>query len=186
MGKSKGKKRKANSDMRKSKGKRKATEDMDNGWIQDVDLPNVGLPTGWIQKLLALGPDLAYLIATLSTEGKIPTSQIKKAKLDLPSFSSTRWNKLAPTFGLPFHLTMASIDSFSVESLLLPSSFHETTVEEAWRILDVFQEPISQYRGETRIRTFDAVRPICQSSLSLLILLQVPYPNCGIVPRSDC
>jgi hypothetical protein len=160
MGKSKGIKHNTNSDMRKSKGKkRKAIEDLNNGWMRNVDLPSVGLPTGWMQRLLALGPSLVDLLATLSTEGKIPASQIKKARSGLPSFSSAQWDELAPSFGLPraIQLKMARMDSFSIESFLLPPSFHEATAEAAWCILDVFQEQIVQHREEARIRVFDVV-----------------------------
>jgi hypothetical protein len=147
--------------MGKSKGKkRKAIEDEDNGWMQNIDLPNVDLPTGWIHKLLALGPDLPYVLATLSTEGDIPTSEIKKAKFGQPFYSSTRWKELAPSFGVSADPTMARIDAFPINAVLLPPSFHQTTAEAAWHILDVFQEHFVQHREEARIRVFDAVWPI--------------------------
>ena len=80
--------------------KRKVIEDVDNGQMQNTDLPNVGLPTRSMQKFSATGTDLVYLFAILPTQGKIPASQIKKAKFDLLSFSCALWDKLAPSFGL--------------------------------------------------------------------------------------
>jgi hypothetical protein len=166
MGKSRGKKRKANEAAATS--------------IQDVDLPD-----GWMQKLLVLGPDLAYVLAAIANAGQISASQIKKAKIGLPSFSSAKWTELAPQFGLTTDLTTAKFDSFSITPVLLPPSFHETTAEAAWRIQDVFQERISQEREEARVRAFDAVCPTVEKCFRVLTLHQVPYPNCRVIPRSD-
>lgn len=154
MGKSRGKKRKANRKANRDSKRKKseAIEDVDDGRMKNADLPD-----GWIQKFLTLGPELVYLLAILSTQGKIPISQIRKAKFDMLSFSSVLWRDLAPEFDLPFDPTMGAIDSFSIETFLLPPSFHETTAKAAWRTLDVFQDIYAQCREELRIRTFDAV-----------------------------
>lgn len=106
------------------KSRRKANEAAIATSIQDVDLPD-----GWMQKLLVLGPDLAYVLAALANAGQISASQIKKARIRLPSFSSAKWTELAPQFGLAPDLTMATVDSFSIPPVLLPPSFHETTAE---------------------------------------------------------
>jgi hypothetical protein len=136
--------------------KRKVTEVAIATCIQDVDLPN-----GWMQKLLELGPDLVYVVASLASDGQITASQIKKARMSLPSSPGphAKWSELAPNFDLPVDLTMARFDSFSIAPVLLPPSFHKTTVELAWRIQDVYQERLSQEREEARIRIFDAVCP---------------------------
>ncbi|KAI0248593.1 hypothetical protein BJV78DRAFT_1276522 [Lactifluus subvellereus] len=117
--------------------------------IEDVDLPN-----GWMEKLLALGPNLAGVLAALANEGKISDSQFKKARIDLPSFSSTQWSELAPNFGLSKNLKFGNFDSFSIPAVFLPLSFHETTAKVAWCIQDVYQEQHDQER-ETRVRLFD-------------------------------
>jgi len=75
------------------KSRRKANEAAIATCIQGVDLPN-----GWMQKLLALGPDLAYVLASLASDGQITASQIKKARMGLPSFSYAKWSELALTF----------------------------------------------------------------------------------------
>ncbi|KAF8341722.1 hypothetical protein F5887DRAFT_1219234 [Amanita rubescens] len=134
--------------------KRKANEAAIAASIQDVDLPD-----GWIQKLLALGPDLAYVLASLANARQITASQIKKARIGLPSFSCAKWSELAPNFDLRVDLTMARFDSFSIAPVLLPPSFHETTAEVAWRFQDVYRERPSQEREEVRVRVFDAVCP---------------------------
>jgi hypothetical protein len=165
--------------MGKSKGKkRKANEAAIATSIQDVDLPN-----GWMQKLLALGPDLAYVLASLANDGQITASQIKKVRIGLPSFSYAKWNELAPNFDLPVDLTMAQFESFSIAPVLLPPSFHEITAEVAWRIQDVYQERLS--REEARVRVFDAVCPTVVEFFCVLTLHQVHYPDCRFIPRSD-
>ncbi|KAF8797540.1 hypothetical protein BYT27DRAFT_7228908 [Phlegmacium glaucopus] len=143
--------------MGKSKGKKRtANEAAIATPIQDVDLLD-----GWMQSLLSLGPDLAYVLASLAHAGQISASQIKKARLGLvllglPSFSYAKWSELAPTFNLPVDLTMTKFDSFSIDPVLLPPSFHETTTKMAWHIQDVYQELVSQEREEVRVRVFDA------------------------------
>ena len=160
--------------------KRKANEAAIATSIQGVDLPN-----GWMQKLVALGPDLAYVLASLANEGQITAAQIKKARIGLPSFSQARWKELAPNFDLPNNLTVARFYSFSIAPVLLPPSFHEATAQEAWRILDVYQERLSQEREEARIRIFDAVCPTVVEFFRVLRLHQVHYPDCRIIPRSN-
>lgn len=138
-----------------------------------------------MQRLLELGPDLAYVLATLADAGKISASQIKKARIGLPSFSSAKWSELAPNFNLPTDLTMAKFDSYSVAPVLLPPSFHETTAEVSWRMQDVYQERLSQDREEARVRVLDAVYPTVKKYFHTLTLHQVHYPDCWIIPRSD-
>lgn len=109
-----------------------------------------------MQQLLALGPDLAYVLASLANAGNISASQIKKARIGLPSFSATKWSEVAPQFGLSDDLATARFDSYPITPVLLPPSFHEAIAEAAWHIQDVYQERISQEREEARVRAFDA------------------------------
>lgn len=67
--------------MGKSKGTKHKANEAAIPSIQDV-----GLPNRWMQKLLALGPDLAYILASLANDGQITASQIKKARMGLLSF----------------------------------------------------------------------------------------------------
>jgi len=91
-----------------------------------------------MKKALALKrPDLANVIATLASEGKISFSEIMR---DLPSFLSAKWNVLAPNFGLTEDLSAAKFESHSIDTVLLPPSFHEATSMAAWQIQDVYQE----------------------------------------------
>jgi hypothetical protein len=155
--------------MGKSRGKkRKANEAAIATSIQGVDLP-----PGWMQQLLVPGPDLAYVLAALANAGNISVSQIKKARKGLPSFSAAKWTEVAPQFGLSDDLTTAKFDPYLITPVLLPPSFHETIAEAAWRIQDVYQERISQEREEVRVRAFDAVCPTVEECFRVLMLHQV-------------
>jgi hypothetical protein len=94
-----------------------------------------------MQKLLALGPNLAYVLASLANDGQITASQIKKARMGLPSFSYAKWSELPPNFDLPVDRTMAQIDSPRLFMRLPPR----------WHIQDVYQERLSQDREEARV-----------------------------------
>ena len=110
--------------------------------VEDVDLPN-----GWVQKLLARS-DLVNIIAALANEGDVTTSQIKKARSVQPSFSSSQWDRIVPSFGLPSDLSLAEFDQFSINAVLLPLSFHVAIAEAAWHIQDIYQEQLTQVREE--------------------------------------
>ena len=110
-----------------------------------------------MEELVALGPDLAYVLASLANDGQITAAEIKEARVGLPSLSYTKWSELAPSFNLPNVLNMAQFDSYSIAPILLPPSFHETTAEAAWHIQDVYQ--VQQLEDELQIRVLDAVCP---------------------------
>jgi len=42
---------------------------------------------GWLEKLVALWPGLAHIIAELANRGWISVSEIKRARTSIPSFS---------------------------------------------------------------------------------------------------
>ncbi|KAM6491051.1 hypothetical protein JOM56_013290 [Amanita muscaria] len=136
--------------MGESRGKKRKSHEAAITTLQDIDLP-----PGWMQQLLELGPDLAYVLAALANAGNISASQIKKARIGLPSFSAAKWTEVAPQFGLSDDLATAKFDSYPITPVLLPPSFHETIAEAAWRIQDVYQERVSQEREEARVRAFD-------------------------------
>lgn len=166
--------------MGKSRGKkRKANEAAIANSIQDVDLPS-----GWMQRLLERGPDLALILAALAQAGNVSISQIKQARTGLPPFSAGKWAEVAPQFGLSDDLGSAKFDSYPITPVFLPPSFHESLAEAAWRIQDVYQEPVYQAREEARVRTFDAVCPTVEEWFRVLTLRQVPCPNYRIIPRS--
>jgi hypothetical protein len=169
----------AKSDVAKSRGKVSKT----NRTATATSIERVDLPSNWIEKVLALrAPDLANVIATLASEGNIPLSQIMGG---LSSFSSARWNELAPSLGLPDDLSTAKFDSYRIRPVLLPPSFHEATTKAAWRIQDVYQERLAQDREQARVKVFDAVWPIYWIFFGAHII-PVSYSNCGVVSRPHC
>jgi hypothetical protein len=147
----------------KSNKKTKTTSEL--GSKITTSLKDVDLPTGWRQKLLSLGPDLAFALASLADNGQISNSQFLKARKGLLSFSDAKWRELAPSFNLPIDIdNMAStihakglFKTFSIPPVLLPPSFHEATAEAAWHIQDVYQDRVNQGMEEARVRFFDAV-----------------------------
>ena len=76
-----------------------------------TSIQGVNLPPGWMQQLLVLGPDLAYVLAALANAGNISASQIKKARISMPSFSAAKWTEVAPQFGLSDDLGSVRFDS---------------------------------------------------------------------------
>ena len=131
--------------------KRKSNESAIAASVEDVDLLN-----GWVQKLLARS-DLVNIIAALVNEGDVTTSQIKKARSVQPSFSSSQWDGIAPSFGLPSDLSLAEFDQFSIDVVLLPPSFHVAIAEAAWHVQDVYQEWLAQVKEEAQVTSFDVV-----------------------------
>ena len=109
-----------------------------------TSIQGVNLPPGWMQQLLVLGPDLAYVLAALANAGNISASQIKKARISMPSFSAAKWTEVAPQFGLSDDLGSVRFDSYLITPVLLPPSFHETVAEAAWRKRREL-DPLTQY-----------------------------------------
>lgn len=67
---------------------RKAAEATITSCKLDVDLPK-----GWMEELSALGPDLAYVLASLANDGEITAYDIKKAKEGLQPISCAKWSE---------------------------------------------------------------------------------------------
>ena len=166
-----------------SKGKKKKVTQSD---AKIASLQNVDLPNGWIKKFLALGStDLANVLALLANEGKVSFSQLKRAGIGLPSFSSARWSELASSFNLPVDLSMsdlkAEFDHFSISPVLLPPSFHEAIAKAAWHFQDVYQEPLFHEREETHVRFLDAV---CSIFIELLCCIFTCSCYASIISQS--
>src|ERR1700735_1362397 len=70
----------------------------------DVDeiIASVNLDKGLRAGLLELTADeLAALLADFANSANLPTAALKKARVDLPSFSVVKWSEFAKEFGLP-------------------------------------------------------------------------------------
>ena len=161
--------------MVKSRGtKRKAPEAAIATSIQGVDLPP------GMQQLLALEPDLAYVLAALANVGNISASQYRKPEEACHPCRPQNGPKLRPNSVLSMILRGPNLTPTQLLLFFSPPSFHETVAEAAWRIQDVYQERISQEREEVRVRAFDAVCPTVEECFRVLTLHQVPYPIVGL------
>ena len=113
----------------------------------------------WMQKLLEVDKDpLVLIISQILNERNIQMQTIKKARIELPSFSSAKWADFAERAGLPRNPQNLRLEYFSTPVYQLPPSFHKAIFESSWRAQDVYQEVVEQTREESRVRTLDPVR----------------------------
>lgn len=105
------------------------------------------------------GDDLAGLaILHLSQEARMTIADLQKLKASSPSFCAAKWETVAPALGLRADVDIAQLDPFTVPIAMLPPSFHRDLMKNALRWMDVYQEPPSHKREETRVRLLEGVR----------------------------
>jgi hypothetical protein len=105
------------------------------------------------------GRDLAGLaILHLSQEADMTMADLQKLQATHPSFSTAKWETVAPSLSLRADLGLDQLDPFIVPTAFLPPSFHRELMKNASLWLDVYQEPQSQVREEARVRLLEAVR----------------------------
>ena len=113
----------------------------------------------WIQKLLEVNTEqLTLIVSHIINKSNIDNRSIKKARTELPSFSTEKWIDFAARAGLPENPCYLKLEYFGVPVYLLPPSFHKAVFENSWRAQDVYQEVVEQTRGESRVRILDPVR----------------------------
>jgi hypothetical protein len=106
----------------------------------------------WIQKLLEVDKEhLILIIGLIVNKGNIDNSRIKKARIELPSFSAAKWTDFAARAGLPESPQYLELDDYETPVYQLPPSFHESVFENSWRTQDVYQEAAAQTREESRL-----------------------------------
>ena len=111
----------------------------------------------WIQKLLEVDKEQLILIVSLIVnKGNIDNKSIKKARTEIPSFSTANWTDFAARAGLPDNPSYLRLEYFETAAYQLPPSFHKAVFESSWRTLDVYQEAVEQTQGQFRI--LDPVR----------------------------
>lgn len=103
---------------------------------------------GLIDGLLEFNLDeLATLFGHVANVTKMPTATFKKARTQLPSFSTAKWSKFAPQFGLSPNIDRVTLDPFITPKYCLPPSLHEEMFENAWHSQDVYREKVEQTIG---------------------------------------
>ncbi|KAM6503869.1 hypothetical protein JOM56_000812 [Amanita muscaria] len=121
----------------------------------DVDelIDSINLDKGLRAAFLELTADeLAILLADFANLANLPTSAIKKARVDLPT---VKWAKFAREYGLPLNASHLNLAPFTTPRYRLPPSLHETMFENAWRWQDVYREKVDQGREEARVRLLE-------------------------------
>ena len=96
-------------------------------------------------------------ILRLSQEASITLADLQRLKSTHPSFSSAKWETVAPTLSLNADLGLDQLNPLVVPNAFLPPSFHRELMKNALQWLDVYQEPLSQVREEARVRLLEAV-----------------------------
>jgi hypothetical protein len=113
----------------------------------------------WITKLLEVDKDQLILILSLiANKGNVDNRSIKKARIELPSFSTAKWIDFAVQAGLLEDPNYLQLEHFDTPVYQLPPSFHKAIFENSWRAQDVYQELVEQTREESRVRILDPVR----------------------------
>jgi hypothetical protein len=111
----------------------------------------------WLQKLLEVDKDeLILIVSLIVNKSNIDNRSIKRARIELPSFSTAKWADFAARTGLPENPSYLQLEDYETPVYQLPPSFHESVFENSWRTQDVYQEVVEQTREETRI--LDPVR----------------------------
>src|SRR5258708_24433981 len=117
--------------------------------IQALDIKD----NNWIQKFLEINKEqLALVIGHLADKGNIDNRSIKRARTQLPSFSTEMWADFAAGVDLPEEPRNLNLGSFHTPAYQLPPSFHKAVLEGSWHALDVYQEVVEQTREQSRIR----------------------------------
>ena len=128
----------------------------------DVDeiIDSMNLKEGLRSAVLELTPDqLTALLADLANSANLSTAAFKKARVDLPSFSTVKWSQFAAELKLPRTPSLLRLVSFQTPRYRLPLSLHQVMFENAWRWQDVYREKVDQEREETRVRLLE---PVCR------------------------
>src|SRR6266550_2809925 len=126
----------------------------------DVDelIDSINLDKGLRAAFLGLTADeLAALLADFANLANLPTSAIKKARVDLPT---VKWTEFAREHSLPLNASRLNLVPFTTPRFRLPPSLHETMFEYAWHWQNVYCEKADRGREEPRVRLLEPVSDI--------------------------
>lgn len=103
--------------------------------------------------------DLTTILAHIANQAGITITLFKKARVELPSFSTVKWAKFAEQLGLPQNVEARELEPFVTPRYRLPRSLQEVMFENAWRSQDVYREKVDHTREEAKVRILE---PVCQ------------------------
>jgi len=105
------------------------------------------------------GNKLAGLaILHLAQEAGMTITELQKLMASPgPSFSDAKWETVAPALGLRADFGVEQLEPFTVPIAILPPSFHRELMKNVSRWMDVYPEPPSRRREESRVHLLEAV-----------------------------
>lgn len=112
--------------------------------------------------------DLTTILAHIANQAGITITLFKKARVELPSFSTVKWAKFAEQLGLPQNVEALELEPFVTPRYRLPRSLQEVMFENAWRSQDVYREKVDHTREEAKARILESV---CQPNSDYMHLL---------------
>ena len=112
--------------------------------------------------------DLTVILAHIANQAGITMTLFKKARVELPSFSTVKWAKFAEQLGLPQNVEALELEPFVTPRYRLPRSLQEVMFENAWRSQDVYREKVDHTREEAKARILE---PVCQPNSDYMHLL---------------
>lgn len=153
-------------------------------------IESVPLYKGLVGGLQELDRDeLVAVLAHVANLAKISTAAFKITRIELPSFSLTKWSDVAKRFGLRQDAESLQLEPFTTPRYHLPLSLHETMFEDAWRWQDVYREKVDYTREQAKVRILD---PVCQPKIAATCTLffngewmLVHRSHSGIISRSN-
>jgi hypothetical protein len=115
----------------------------------------------WMKKLVEVDKEeLLLIVSQIINQATLDNRSIKKARIELPSFSTAKWIDFAEKVGLPRNPDTLRLRYFSTPVYQLPPSFHKAIFENSWRAQDVYREVAVQKGEESRVRILDPVREL--------------------------
>lgn len=125
----------------------------------DTIVESINQDNGLLDGLLQLDHDqLVILLAHIANEAGVANTTFKRVRVELPSFSVTKWSQFAKQFGLPGDASRLQLECFTTPRYCLPLSLQKAMFENAWQWQDVYLEKVDHKR-EARLRILD---PVCQ------------------------
>ncbi|KAH9923802.1 hypothetical protein B0H21DRAFT_154623 [Amylocystis lapponica] len=116
---------------------------------------DVGLPEGWVESL-ASHEEAAVLLAHVSQLANVSDRDLKRSRLELPSFARTKWREVAAAFHLPKAVKELTLDYFTPPTCWLPPSLHKECFRAGWRTMNVYQERTYRNGEAVRIKLLES------------------------------
>ncbi|KAJ7212078.1 hypothetical protein GGX14DRAFT_621645 [Mycena pura] len=154
---------------------KRKTSDKDSDSLEDF-MDEVGL-TPEVLERLGEHHEATKIVAEIVNRLGIKDSALKRARVELPSFSKITWGQVASHFGLLRTFGWLSFDSIpGVTLCYLPPSFHKELLMRSWSAMNVYAEPTQRKLEAPRVRLLDIARLVSSFQYPGLTLSQYLVP----------